>query len=123
MPIDAYVERAASELRDAASELHDEIQELRREVYDEQVRLRHEASDVDYQSIVLKLDEDMASDVDRRNAVARQRDQLRHAAEAKRHEADRRGTALDNAIRAKTTLINQLTGIAAQLESLATSAR
>ena len=122
MQVDAYIERAASELRDAAAALQDEVHELQREVYDEQVHLKHEASDKEYVRMTLKVDE-TSDDQKRRSEAAAQREELRRIAQEKRQEADRRGNDAATAVRAKTNLISRLNSVASQLESLAASAR
>src|SRR6185437_6181145 len=92
MAIDAYITRAASELRNAAGVLQDEIHELQRGVYDKQVSLKHEATDIDYRSTSLKIEDAGSNDKNRRHEPAARREVLKRTADEKRKEADKRGS-------------------------------
>lgn len=117
---------AASQLRDAVSELHDEIRRVQANAYDHEQRVKSELSREDYERTTTRATADaygMEGDKGKQQNAQNRLQQLNASIQQKQQEVSSQSKSATDAVKKKQDLMNKLQGIASQLEPLIAQAR
>ena len=117
-----YIQEAANLVRNAVAALQQDIHTIQTETYNAQSHLGSQADGHDNEATALRVQIVAEHNTQEKMSMEARVRQLAQATKQKRDEVIRRGEEAARVVQAKNSLINNLQGVASQLDHLASSA-